>query len=217
MTTTFSEHIQQLALSDQLPFSIGSISPDFENPVIESVGGFQIPVFNELLTRESWFFEKVTEANVKRQTELRKILRDVAKRFKETFKLEMTLAQVIELMFAPTPEIENNPLYDAFNEENEEAIARYLELARVIQSDVAISWFKITFFMLSRYSGNWDLSNTASLRGSQISAILAFITKEANGGVVPEPVEIVETEEETEGKQLPPAKTGRKSSTTAKV
>ena len=76
-----------------------------------------------------------------------------------------------------------------------------LDLSKQLQvaNDSNLDWFKVTFFMLSRYSSEWDISKTIKLRVSQINEILDFIALEANGG---KPLEKVnDTVDETDPKK----------------
>lgn len=214
--TSFIQYVQQLALSDQLPFSIGKIEPlEDEGIPTASVSGFIFQIHNELLAREHWFFEKIVEANTKRYFEILRLQRELGKKFKAALGLETTVQKAIALMFDPTPEIRDNPLYEEFEEENTDTFLKIGELGKLIQSDSVINWLKITFFINSRAVKDWDLSDTASLKSSQIQPILDLILKETNGGVVPEPVmtNIEETSEGEPEKNAPSrARTGRKSS-----
>lgn len=207
MTTTFTQFIQQKALEDKLPFGIDfEIAPN-SSEVTTTVAGMEVPVYDELLTRESWFFEMLETLNGSKLSELQLVLRKLVRGLKKACDLE-SLEQASNYLFNPPSELVETEAYQTFNDANQSEIDSLLELSKLAQNTQAINWMRVTFFILSRVDGDWTFGKTAALRTSQINDIIAFIAKEANGGIEPanEPVE----ETEVEGKSGKDA-TGSKS------
>lgn len=191
----FKTFVNNQALQDKLPFGITfDISPTASG-VAETVAGFEFPVYDELLSREAWFFEAIESTNGSKTSELQLSIRALGKKLQTACSLE-TLAEAINQLFDPTDEIVNTKEYQDFTDVNLQDIDRVVELFRLSQNNQAINWLRVTFFILSRVDAEWTLGKTAALRNSQIDEIISFISKEANGGVLPEAVEAEEVESE---------------------
>ncbi|MGV2830587.1 hypothetical protein [Myxosarcina sp. GI1(2024)] len=203
--TTFLEFTQNQALRDKLPFSIDfEISPA-ENGVTENVAGFEFPVYDELLSREAWFFEAIESMNGSKTSELQLAIRNLAKKLMTTCGLE-SMSDAIAQLFEPSEELVVTGEYQKFEDDNATDIKRLVELFRLAQNNQAVNWLRVTFFLLSRYDAEWTLGKTASLRNSQINAIIKFISKEANGGVDPQALQSEEAQNDAE--EAPEGKAG---------
>lgn len=207
----FKDFVKAKALEDKLPFDM-DIEPIAHDGVFVNVGRFQLPQFNELLTRESWFMEVLASSVGQRRIELQIELYSLAKLIKEELQLEsdsIALRVLSNLTGGGNPE----PSYGETEDERKirEAVAvvpteakeaffmRHLhrftklsDMAAATEEGAVEAWMRITFFLLSRYDANWSFSKTASLRKSEIDALINFINTEANGGVP------LQTQSETE-------------------
>jgi len=79
----------------------------------------------------------------------------------------------------------NSPEYESFLLSNTSELQRLGEAAKLVEDDLTIDWLKVTFFLMSRYSGEWTLGKTAALTTSRIKQIVDFIELESNGGKLP--------------------------------
>ncbi|MGL6342579.1 MAG: hypothetical protein ACRC80_25980 [Waterburya sp.] len=206
---TFTERFKIKALEDRLPFNLDFEIRQVKSDVTEEVAGYSFPVLNDLTSGESWFFESIESQNSGRISDLTLSLRSLAKKLKEACKLE-SMKVASEQLFNPSEEVLNSVEYEEFIEANYKEIDRITEASRLAQDSSTMDWLRVTFFMISRIDGSWQLSDSAMLTKSQIESILSFVAKEANKGVIPEPVETEEETEEVEGKPTTD-KTGTKS------
>jgi hypothetical protein len=206
---TFTEFFQIQALKDKLPFGIDFEIKPVTSGVTEEVGTLSFSVLNDLTSREAWFFECLESLNGNRTSELQLVLRNLGKKLQKACGIK-SLKEAINLLFDPSDEIIDSQPYQDFSDENQGEIERLIELFRISQDSNAVNWLRVTFFILSRTTTEWTLGDTVSLTNKQIDEILAFISKEANGGVVPEPKEEVTEAEDSEGKKRKDA-TGQKS------
>ena len=192
---TFTHFFQIQALKDRLPFGIDFDIKPITGDTTQQVGRFQFPVLNELTAREAWFFESLEVLNGEKTSELKLLIRNLGKQLKSTCKLK-SLREGIDNLFEASEELLNSPEYESFLEANEQEIDSLVELCRIVQGENSVGWLRVTFFILSRSTGNWTLGDTVSMTNSEIKEILDFISLEANRGVVPasEP-----QEEEKEG------------------
>ena len=77
---TFAEFVQTQALKNKLPFVINfQIEAKLNGDVRSIVAGFDVPVYNELLAREAWFFETLESMNGSKTSKLHLMLRSLAK------------------------------------------------------------------------------------------------------------------------------------------
>jgi hypothetical protein len=199
MTISFSEFIKSKAVTARLPFDIDfDICPcsDFERS--ERVAGFDFPVFNELLTREAWFFELLEEANSASNKKFKVAIKTLSAKLQLALGLE-SQAEALQMLLEPTPEQVADGKYDDFMIDNSVEVEEVVDLFKQTQDNLAFNWLRVTFFMASRLNPSWTLGDTANLRKSQIAAILEFILLEANGGVIEEPMTTTSGEGE-EGK-----------------
>lgn len=198
----FKEFIKAQAVRDKLPFDI-SIEPEPWDGGFALVGRFQLPQYNELLTRESWFFEYLATTIGQRRIELQIELYSLARIIKEELQLEsdsIALRVLSNLTGGGSPEPKTGETEDerkireavssVSTEAKESFFMRHLnrftklsDMAAATEEGAVEAWMRITFFLLSRYDGNWSFSKTASLRKSEIDALINFINTEANGGV----------------------------------
>lgn len=195
---TFTEYFQIQALKDRLPFQIDFEIKPTTSEHMEVVAGFEFPVLNDLTSRESWFLEAVESLNGSRTNELQLSLRNLSRKLQKACDLE-SVSDAVNLLFNPTDELVATESYQQFNDDNDKEIRRLVELFRLAQDSNAINWLRVTFFILSRVRSDWSLGETAGLTNKQIQEIITFISKEANGGILPEPSE-EEPNEESEGK-----------------
>ncbi len=207
---TFTEFFQIQALKDKLPFGLDFEIKPASSTVTESVGRFDFPVLEDLTSREAWFFEALESLNGNRTSELQLILRGLGRKLQKACEIK-SLKEAINLLFEPGDEMIELEAYQDFTDANQAEIDRVVELFRITQDENSINWLRVTFFLLSRVTTDWSLGDTASLTNKEIKEILAFITKEINGGVIPEPVTESESLEEEEGKKPAQSATGRRS------
>jgi hypothetical protein len=188
MTISFSEFIKSKAITARLPFDIDfDICPcsDFERS--ERVAGFDFPVFNELLTREAWFFELLEEANSASNKKFKVAIKTLSSKLQLALGIEsQTVA--LQMLLEPTAEQIADGRYDDFMIDNSVEVEEVIDLFKQTQDNLAFNWLRVTFFIASRLNPGWTLGDTVNLRKSQISDILAFILLEANGGVIEEPI-----------------------------
>ena len=86
---TFAEFVQTQVLKDKLPFDINfQIEAKLDGDVGKSIAGFDVPVYNELLAQEAWFFETLESMNDSKTSELQLMLRSLAKKLKTACELE---------------------------------------------------------------------------------------------------------------------------------
>jgi hypothetical protein len=197
--TSFKSFIQSKALEDKLPFGIDfEITPPTGLPTT-NVAGFKIPRADELLSREAWFFELLESGTSNRRLELQSELNLLARDLKEKMSMK-TNAEALEAITNPSEEIAQDDRYIDFSIENANRFSNLAELAKLLDGDRATQWLRVSFFLLSRYSSEWTMGQSAALRPSQINELNAFITREANGGVGPESEE--EQEEDSESEDL---------------
>ena len=206
----FKEFVSTKALESKLPFDIDfEITPDFGSVTTASVGGYDIPTFNELLSRECWFYELLGSQLSNRRQDLQIQLTLLSQELKSKCGLER-LGDALSLLLGSVPEgaepkkkkelqaILDSTDYENFLLANTQELHKLGEMNKLIDDDITINWLKVTFFMLSRYSGEWTLGKTAALPTSRINEIVAFIAKESNGGKEPELLALPASEEDTE-------------------
>lgn len=204
----FKDFVKAKALEDKLPFEL-DIEPIAHDGPFVKIGRFQLPQYNELLTREAWFMEVLASSVGQRRIELQIEIFSLAKLLKEELGLEndsVALKTLSELMGgdAEQPEVETEEerskrqlLADQKQSFFMRHLGRFTKLSDMVaatEEGAVESWMRITFFLLSRYDANWTFSNTAGLRKSEIAALINFINQEVNGGVLPE--ETTEDEED---------------------
>lgn len=228
--TSFKELVKEKALQEKLPFDLDfEISPDFGDQPTEKVAGFDLPKFNELLSREAWFFELLGAQLTNRRQELQIAFVELADRLKEKINKQLEqqnvksrieyLDDAISLLENDVPDdckepkskeekerykfytwLLNSNVYKEFLVNNSKSFNHIGDLAKNVENNITVNWLKTTFFLCSRYSGEWTLGKTASLPKSKISEIVSFIEKETNGGNVPDNQEITAQEEQDVGK-----------------
>lgn len=181
MAQTFSSVFKIKALQDKLPFGLDFTIRQVTSEVTENVAGFQLPVINDLTSGETWFFEGVESINKSQINEASLGLRSLAKKLQVACSIE-NLDTAIGLLFEPTDELAESNQYSQFIEDNYQEIKRLAELSRVANNTASKEWLRLTFFLLSRYDGNWQISDTAMLKQTQIDALNEFILREASGG-----------------------------------
>lgn len=197
----FEEFVKNKALEDKLPFDI-DIKPEAWEGPFANVGRFQLPQYNELLTREAWWLEVLASTVGQRRVELQIELYSLAKLIKSELQLESDsaalkmLSQMTGGADEPPPESETEEQRQAresLNEKKQSFFMAHLnrftklaDMAAATEEGAVEAWMRITFFLLSRYDANWSFSKTASLRKSEIDALVKFIATEANGGVPPQ-------------------------------
>lgn len=227
--TSFKELVKEKALQEKLPFDLDfEISPEFGDQPTEKVAGFELPKFNELLSREAWFFEILASNLTNRRQELQIAFVELADRLKQTIneQLEEKNVKKIEYLDDAISLLENDVPDDCKEPKSKEEKERYKfytwllntnifkeflvnnsksfnhigELAKNVENNITVNWLKTTFFLCSRYSEEWTLGKTASLPKSKIDEIISFIEKETNGGNTPDEQEITAQEEQDVGK-----------------
>lgn len=202
---TFKELIKNKAIEDRLPFGIEfEIKPDFPGVPTETVAGIKIPVFNELLVQEAWFFELLEQATGNRRNELGSMYRALILEFKK-FMCFDTFKEANDNLFNPSAELQEDPLYQEFTSLHAEDFNKIVDLVSLMNNDKVAEWMKAAFLLASRVGEEWsDLGKTSRLRVSQLKEISDFILKEANGGIMPEPEIETTTEPNIEpvGKEL---------------
>jgi len=226
----FKEFAKQKGLQEKLPFDLDfEVEPDFGDQPTEKVAGFNIPKFNELLSREVWFSEMLGAQIGNRRQDLQMAFLELADKLKNQVneKLEQHgkkdrveyLNDALSLLQNSLPDDCENPknreskqrkqffewlldsqLYKEFLVHHNDEFNKISELAQNVEGDLTINWLKVSFFMLSRYSGEWTLGKTAALPTSKINEIIKFIERETNGGKEPEQPQPSEQEEEDVGK-----------------
>lgn len=219
----FKEFVSSKALEAKLPFDLSfEVSPDFPDQPTEKIAGlYEVPVFNELLSREQWFFELMDSQLANRRSELQIALVQLSAKLKNELGLD-NRSDALSLLFGDLPEecknpqtkenkkrrdqlqdILNSDQYDNFILANTEELNRIGELAKLIDNDITIKWLKVSFLMLSRYDGSWTLGKTAGLPSSKIEEMFNFLLRETNGGKPPEEqpqLEQAESQDEDTGK-----------------
>lgn len=207
--TSFKQFVKNKALEDKLPFDIDfEIEPE-SSEVAETIDKYEIPIFNELLGREAWFFELIESLNGESTTTLKFELRAFARKLKSACNLS-SLVEAVEAVLDPPDDLARTPEYEDFLEQNEKQAEEIISLFKLSIDQRSLRWMRITFFMLSRVTGDWTMGKTVALRESVLNKIDNLIIKETNGGV--EPKAIVETNAETnegKGKQNAVAKKGK--------
>ena len=197
--TTFTEFVQNKALSDRLPFAVDFDMGIIESDKTETVGRYEIRLQDDLTVGESWFFGLIQDFQNANTTEFQLLIKVLADKLKKAMKLE-SIAEAGQYILTPKEEWADSDDYLNFNISNKTDLDRVLSLYRLLDNDLATDMLLITFFMKSRYNTDWTTGNTASMGVNQLRKIKALIKLEANGGI--EPDEVVETEEteETAGK-----------------
>lgn len=227
--TSFKELVKEKALQEKLPFDLDfEISPEFGDQPTEKVAGFELPKFNELLSREAWFFEILASNLTNRRQELQIAFVELADRLKQTINEQLEeknvkkieyLDDAISLLENDVPDdckepkskeekerykfytwLLNTNIYKEFLVNNSKSFNHIGELAKNVENNITVNWLKTTFFLCSRYSEEWTLGKTASLPKSKIDEIISFIEKETNGGNTPDEQEITAQEEQDVGK-----------------
>jgi len=237
MARSIKQWVNSQVLNDYLPFNIDfEVQPpkDDDQPT-ESVGGFVITQQNDLLSREAWWFETIEQLSSKRRQEAIKQLQDLARLLAEEVDPKkvrtkeqqqeaernkrgkrLTVNEAMEQLQNPSDELLNSDEYGDFLTNHQDKLNQLNETLRLVQNDRALNWLKVGFFLLSRYSENWELGHTAMLKEWQIQEILQFINREANGGIEPEPEETDANEEGQQGELPVSSETGENSTGNAK-
>lgn len=207
----FKQFVSKMSVDNKLPFDISfDLKPESTNAPTKKVAGFDLPVYNELLTRESFFFEQIAAVVSNQSADIRVELILLAQELKDRLSLER-LQDAVQLIFGQVESTSDNyeelteklnsDEYSAFLIENKTRLRKLAESSELSGNNTLLLWLKITFFLLSRYSGEWTLGKTSALRPSQIKALDEFITLEANGGNEPDDVETLgEGDSEDTGK-----------------
>ncbi|MGL4947078.1 MAG: hypothetical protein ACRC4X_05370 [Cetobacterium sp.] len=187
------QYIAIAKTEQKLPFDMVVEPEPFESPLqlCEGIGTYKLPVYNELLEREVWFFELVDSTQGDRGLDFQIELTAIAKLIKEKFGIKSTqeafnrLSTLGKNPDSPDFEAEQDFLYD-----NLEAFNKLNTMGKVADARIA-NWMKIAFFLQSRVDGNFDWQKITAMRPSVVTQLLTFITKESNGGVLPtvEPIE----------------------------
>jgi len=204
----FKQFVTTKALESKLPFDLDfEISPDFGDCSKEKVAGYEIPKFNELLSREVWWFELLGSQLGNRRQELQINLTLLAQELKSKCGVER-LSDAMSLLFGSIPEENKNkkqlqsvldsPEYENFLLNHTQELQKIGEMAKLIDDDITINWLKVSFFMVSRYDGEWTLGKTAAMPTSRINELVKYIELEANGGKLPEAPAIAPTAEDEE-------------------
>lgn len=130
----------------------------------------------------------------KREDEIKELLADKSIRGNERIKLE---EEAKKLALYPT--ILSSEAYSDWLILSTESLTKITTLSQSRESDINVDWVQVTFFLMSRL-GDWDMNRTGSLTRKTITAIKAFMAKEANNGITPEPEPVADTEEATDVK-----------------
>lgn len=190
MTTlkTFSQYFQQQALIDNLPFKIDfELTTISDHDLTEFAGGLEFKLINDLNSREEWFFSSIESINSTKVKAATMLLRNLTIELQSALDLE-TAEEAQTILWEGSEEFATDSRYVQFHQENGAKIEELLELLVLAQDNRALNWLRVTFFILSRSTSDWSLSQTAMLKSSAIDEIVNLIIRESNGGVDPEPV-----------------------------
>lgn len=214
----FEDFVKNQMLKDEVPFGISfNIQPPKSIGATETIAGFNFPKFNELLNREAWFYnvlDGIVNSSVSNSTLLyRRLGRDLVKTCgtitdekllkaimpepeeKDPDNPDSYLHEPLPLQYAlvyitnPPTELATSQVYLDFEVEHKDDLTNLIDSLKLGENAKGVEWVKVTFFMISRIDGNWTHSDTGCLLESQIEAISKFITREANKGVDPEPID----------------------------
>ncbi len=198
----FTEFVKSKALESRLPFAIDfEITPDTSNAPITTVAGFEFPTYNELLSREQWFFEILGSSNGNRRIDIQIELNLLAKDLKDSCKLP-SLSVALESIARPSQELSDTEEYQDFLLRNASRLQKIADLANLLENDLAVNWLKVTFFIMSRVNAKWTMGQSAALRPSQVNQILSFINLELNGGVEPSAIAIAPAQDPMQSEDL---------------
>lgn len=210
------EFIKDKASEDQLPFKLTfEVEPNFDDYPKVNVAGYELPKIKELLSRELWWFQVLGEELENKRKDLQIALAKLADDFRTEInqnleeqgienKIEYINDALYLLESSLPPDCEdpkdkesknrakffnwllNSQIYQEFLANHFQAFHDIIQLEKSISNERTLNWLKVTFMMLSRYSGNWDMSDTAALPESKINSILQYIESEMNNGQKPE-------------------------------
>lgn len=194
-----TEFIANSALDSNLPFEmiVAPEGKDWKGQPTKEVGRFKIPVFNELLQREQWFFEVLGSKSSNRQLEFQMQITQMRQMIKQHFGLptHQEASQVFSYFLgslngAKLEEFETKYIallsdFDEFASDKQADFAKLLEMAQTTAGDRVLNWFQVAFFLRSRCDENFDIADVARLLPSQFDAVLKLIRLEANNGIEP--------------------------------
>jgi hypothetical protein len=193
----FAEILKSQAIKEQLPFDIDFqfSTRAFKNAHKEVVGGFEIPILNELTVFESWWLGYLDSLAGNSLMDVRLEWRGLALSLKQELNLSFTISECAVLItgqlseeMAGRPEYEaviNSAEFEDWTFRHEQSYNKLIKLNQLSQSPTILNVLRITAFMKGRVNPDWDTLDSLSLTLSQSKAIMALITKEANGGVEP--------------------------------
>ena len=96
-------------------------------------------------------------------------------------------------------ELLNSDEFNDFLVTNSDVYERIAALLKLIESDLAVKWVIVTFFLMSRFDGDWNFDKTARLPMSVVDRIYDFYRRELNKGkeIEEEPeVEVISEDED---------------------
>lgn len=196
--TTFTEFVQNKALSDRLPFAVDFDMGIIESDKTETIGRYEIRLQDDLTVGESWFFGLIQDFQNSNTTEFQLLIKVLADKLKKAMKLD-SVAEAGKYILTPKPEWSDSDDYLKFNISNKSDLDRVMSLYRLLNNDLATDMLLITFFMKSRYNTEWTTGNTASMGVNQLRKVKDLIKLEANGGIDPD--EVIETEDDSESEE----------------
>lgn len=141
-----------------------------------------------------------------------------AKKNKEKLKYGSVdnLSHAIGLLFRPSDlldELDDDKLrdqyvallasttYENFLISHTDDYTKLANLSQLVQTAHNVVWVKTTFFLKSRFDGEWEFEDTATLTVDELAKFKDIMELEANKGVKPE-VLVEETEELSDEEQL---------------
>lgn len=87
--------------------------------------------------------------------------------------------------------------HDSFVIRHTENYEKLANLSKMVQTNHALKWMSVTFFLMARLDGEWSFSDTASLTVAELDEVYKWIELERNKGVAPgDPIIEVMSEEE---------------------
>lgn len=197
---SFKEVVAQSALEEKLAFSVDfPEKPKFKIPhTTKEVKGFKIPIFNDLLAAEAWYFELEAAKTKNQQQELQTKIWGLARDLQAALGEDVSISDAVSYLFSQASEVpdELSEAYGHFRADRVEDFLEILEASGEIKGRSTSLINRVTFFLMARVNGTWELDDTMMLPRKTLLAIDELIQSEVQGN---EPEE--ETEEETEGKE----------------
>lgn len=91
-------------------------------------------------------------------------------------------------------EVLDSEAYSNFFINNTESYQKIADLTKLVENDLSIKWVIVTFFLMSRFDGDWSFDRTARLPMSVIDKVYEFYKKEANKGLDTIDIEVPDEE-----------------------